>query len=670
MGEDTSEDEGVFENAKYFLPDDLISDSNSYSFGEVEARATGRPQTLSISSHFDDVVTPYYDYEDSVGLSFGTNETEIDEANRGRNEVVANSELRATAETYIPKRSVNTGVGFAPQPGLKEPQGFAAKWLNETLQNWTRSSSPPYFGSQSNSIGGFPTVEVGINEPSTGDRTHLRWTPPEEQHNQPFPQPYLSDVLWNEKRSATGFLAKSTPVAEPPRQANQPAYLSQSASATLPPWKISKKIVSKKRSNSSTQPYSVAEQGDVVQADTSWKPSVVAVKEQPSLTKPLTQPPVHVTPSLQVKEDFVKSSLVQKNPESPRNDVEEEPTLQTVAPIPLPQETGIQKADIKGPVVPVPETRPNTDVQPRQKSFSTAEVESSLSSASTRLEPKATRQGRKSSAGKALKRMKKPLIKQPKKQDEQSKLQPRRKEGKGSSTKGRSRRSRSERKVESSWQEFSKTKIDTLTSFFTVPRLSIASMLRGAWLRLIGLVAVISYCVQLPIRLQIEAVRLVLAETLVLLCYMAFYVYPIICKYPQSLLYQGLIFHEPKATSDNFSYVFNSWITTLVWYLMHVQIFCTGPGIRARVFRVLLPVACTFQLFNEISVLAHMNGAELLLVSYFVLLLKTLNGINILVLSSTAMQIGASVMYGNHPLVQWVVFVTQAITYKWLGGFD
>lgn len=131
---------------------------------------------------------------------------------------------------------------------------------------------------------------------------------------------------------------------------------------------------------------------------------------------------------------------------------------------------------------------------------------------------------------------------------------------------------------------------------------------------------------------------------------------------------KSVFFH--LAMSDSFSYFFNSWVTTLVWYLMHVQIFCTGSGIRARVFRILLPVACTFQLFNEFSVLGNMNGAELLLVSHFVLLMKTLNGINILVLSSTAWQVGMSVLYGTNPLVQWTVFVTQALTYKWLGGFE
>lgn len=111
----------------------------------------------------------------------------------------------------------------------------------------------------------------------------------------------------------------------------------------------------------------------------------------------------------------------------------------------------------------------------------------------------------------------------------------------------------------------------------------------------------------------------------------------------------------------------NSWASTLIWYLVHVQIFCTGSGARASIFRILLPVSCTFQIFNETAILTSFNPSELLLLAYSVLLLRCVEHFNMLLLAGLAFQVFLALEYGNLVVTQWFLFVMQIQSFEhWL----
>lgn len=527
------EEERLVEDARYFLPDDLIGDPSSYTVVADEDRGdSGRPPTLSLSSHFDEGVTSYYG--DTVVPGFSTEGIAV--AERKRHDFVMTSELRATAESYVPRRIVESSTAIAQQGTLKESQSFAAKWLNDTLQSWTRSSAPQYFGSQTSSIEAFPTVEVGNEKANRRSPDSSRWPHPEPA-SQSFRAPYLSDGLWKGDSDTKLLVSESRVEEAVTSRSNRAATSTRSGTeepanslVTAPSERIQidrKGPKGKTVSNGSIKLSSeakrvVAVETDSRTRDTQISDELLLQSRHPSIGTGSTMKlpmPVASLENDKVTADAASLDTVGKKHKQ---------TDSTIAAKIKTGCTGIEEQLSQASAVPSARAKEGVRTRPHRKA-SNSDLDETFTSRQLEFaaSPKVNKQPNKGTGRKS--RAKRSLTKSvTKKQDGQEKFQ-RKRDNKGS-TRARGRKGRVYRKSEPSWQELSKLKLATLSDNIWIPRLSFATFVQGTWLTFSDICVGLGRCALLPLRLQVEAVQLVASESLVLLCYLAFYLYPLICK--------------------------------------------------------------------------------------------------------------------------------------------
>mmetsp|Transcript_5560 Transcript_5560/g.6407 ORF Transcript_5560/g.6407 Transcript_5560/m.6407 type:complete len:245 (+) Transcript_5560:195-929(+) len=116
------------------------------------------------------------------------------------------------------------------------------------------------------------------------------------------------------------------------------------------------------------------------------------------------------------------------------------------------------------------------------------------------------------------------------------------------------------------------------------------------------------------------------------------------------------VFPEVVSTS---LFATNSWVPLVSWYLFLYQLLCIGNDLGNQMFRFLLPIAFAIEIFSQRSLFLRLNGAELLLVTYFILLIRSQVRISLFVVLTSSLQVILAQLYGGRIWVQWCLFLAQ-----------